>query len=136
MRRAITLLTIDSHGGDFYPIDTRVQRWQWTEYSIEELAHSMANNARRVSLLRAFARSSKFDVIVSFGDKTNVLLLLATRGLKIPVIVAEHSDRASGQSEPRRVSATVAVSACQRCSRFNIGSGTMARQSLEAEQFA
>ena len=89
----ISLLTIDSHDSDFYPIDTRVQRVAMgLNIPSKNWRHSVANNARRVMLLRAFARSSKFDVVVSFGDKTNVLLLLATRGLKIPVIVAEHSD--------------------------------------------
>jgi len=89
----ITLLTIDSCDRDFYPIDTRVQRVALgLNIPSKNWRDSVANNARRVSSLRAFARSSKFDVMVSFGDKTNVLLLLATRGLKTPVIVAEHID--------------------------------------------
>jgi GalNAc-alpha-(1->4)-GalNAc-alpha-(1->3)-diNAcBac-PP-undecaprenol alpha-1,4-N-acetyl-D-galactosaminyltransferase len=89
----ITLLTIDSHDTDFYPIDERVQRVALgLNIPSKNWRDSVANNVRRVSLLRTFARSSKFDVIISFGDKTNVLLLLATRGLNIPVIVAEHID--------------------------------------------
>jgi GalNAc-alpha-(1->4)-GalNAc-alpha-(1->3)-diNAcBac-PP-undecaprenol alpha-1,4-N-acetyl-D-galactosaminyltransferase len=89
----ITLLTIDSHDTDFYPIDERVQRVALgLNIPSKNWRDSVANNVRRVSLLRTFARSSKFDVIISFGDKTNLLLLLATRGLNIPVIVAEHID--------------------------------------------
>ena len=89
----ITLLTIDSQDRDFYPIDARVQRVAMGLNSpSKKWRYSVANNARRIRLLRAFAHSSKFDVMVSFGDKTNVLLLLATRGLKIPVIVAEHNN--------------------------------------------
>jgi len=89
----ITLLTIDSRASDFYQIDTRVQRVA-LELNIpsQNWLQSMASNARRAKLLRAFVRRSKFDVIVSFCDKTNVLLLLATRGLKVPIIVAEHND--------------------------------------------
>jgi GalNAc-alpha-(1->4)-GalNAc-alpha-(1->3)-diNAcBac-PP-undecaprenol alpha-1,4-N-acetyl-D-galactosaminyltransferase len=89
----ITLLTIDSHDRDFYSIDRRVQRVALgLNIPSKNWRDSVANNVRRVSLLRTFARGSKFDVMISFGDKTNVLLLLATRGLNIPVIVAEHID--------------------------------------------
>ena len=89
----ITLLTKDCRDRDFYPLDNRVQRVDLgLNISATTWQHSVANNARRISLLRAFARSSKFDVMVSFGDKTNVLMLLATQGLKVPIIVAEHTD--------------------------------------------
>ena len=89
----ITLLTIDSQASDFYHIDTQVRRVA-LELNVpsKNWLQSMASNARRARLLRAFVRRSKFDVIVSFCDKTNVLLLLATRGLKVPIIVAEHND--------------------------------------------
>ena len=49
----------------------------------------IGNNLRRVQSLRALFRSSDFDVIVSFMDKVNVLVLLATLGLGVPVIVME-----------------------------------------------
>jgi GalNAc-alpha-(1->4)-GalNAc-alpha-(1->3)-diNAcBac-PP-undecaprenol alpha-1,4-N-acetyl-D-galactosaminyltransferase len=89
----VTLLTIDSDDSDFYRIDTRVQRAALAlNISSKNWRQSAAGNVRRVKLLRAFVRRSKFDVIVSFGDKTNVLLLLATRGLKVPIVVAEHND--------------------------------------------
>ena len=89
----VALLTIDPCDTDFYPIDTRVQRIALgLNTPAKHWRDSVANNMRRVSSLRTFARSSQFDVMVSFGDKTNLLLLLATRGLKVPVIVAEHQD--------------------------------------------
>jgi GalNAc-alpha-(1->4)-GalNAc-alpha-(1->3)-diNAcBac-PP-undecaprenol alpha-1,4-N-acetyl-D-galactosaminyltransferase len=89
----VTLLTIDSRDTDFYPIDARVRRvGLGLNIPAKNWRHSAANNARRVRLLRTFAGASKFDAIVSFGDKTNVLLLLATRGVKVPIIVAEHTD--------------------------------------------
>ena len=52
----------------------------------------ICNNLRRVQALRALFRGSEFDVVVSFMDKTNVLVLLATLGLGVPVIVSEHTD--------------------------------------------
>ena len=57
-----------------------------------KLARAVATNTRPVWSLRAFARDSRFDLIISFGDKTNVLLLLATLGIRVPIIVAEHND--------------------------------------------
>jgi glycosyltransferase involved in cell wall biosynthesis len=89
----ITLLTIDSRASDFYLIDSQVQRVA-LELNVpsKNWLQSMATNVRRARLLRASVRRSKFDVIVSFCDKANVLLLLATRGLKIPIVVTEHND--------------------------------------------
>ena len=70
----ITLLTINLRDRDFYPLDNRAQRVDLgLNISATTWQHSVANNARRISLLRAFARSYKFDVMVGFCDKTNVL---------------------------------------------------------------
>ena len=86
----VTLVTLDSVEKDFYRIDARVKRIalgltseskNWREF--------IGNNLRRVQSLRALFRSSEFDVVVSFIDKTNVLVLLATLGLGVPVIVSE-----------------------------------------------
>lgn len=89
----VTLVTLDSVEKDFYQIDARVKRIplgltreskNWQEF--------IGNNLRRVQSLRALFRNSEFDVVVSFLDKTNVLVLLATLGLGVPVIVSEHTD--------------------------------------------
>ena len=89
----ITLVTLDSVEKDFYRIDARVKRIglgltseskNWREF--------ISNNLRRVQSLRALFRSSEFDVVVSFIDKTNVLVLVATLGLGVPVIVSEQID--------------------------------------------
>jgi glycosyltransferase involved in cell wall biosynthesis len=95
----VTLVTVDSAGNDFYRLDARVRRvalglgrdsTNWLEF--------IRNNVRRVGQLRALIRHSDLDVVVSFMDKTNVLVLLATRGLGVPVVVSEHID-------PRKCSA-------------------------------
>jgi len=89
----VTLVTFDSVEKDFYRIDARAKRIalgltneskNWREF--------IGNNLRRVESLRALFRTSKFDVVVSFIDKSNVLVLLATLGLGVPVIVSEHID--------------------------------------------
>ena len=58
-------------------------------------AHAAAalwNNARRVHALRRAIRASRPDVVISFIDQVNVLVLLATRGTGLAVIVAERID--------------------------------------------
>ena len=86
-------MTFDSVEKDFYRIDPRVKRIalghtrqskNWREF--------IGNNLQRVNRLRAIFRSSEYDVVVSFIDKTNVLVLLATLGLDVPVVVSERTD--------------------------------------------
>jgi glycosyltransferase involved in cell wall biosynthesis len=55
--------------------------------SIRTAAH------RALALRRAFRKSSP-DVIVSFLTRTNVLTLLSTRGLRVPVVVSERNNPA------------------------------------------
>jgi GalNAc-alpha-(1->4)-GalNAc-alpha-(1->3)-diNAcBac-PP-undecaprenol alpha-1,4-N-acetyl-D-galactosaminyltransferase len=89
----VTVLTLDAATPDFYWLDPRVTRVtldlsckspNWQRY--------IWNNIRRVRALRSAVRSRGPDVVVSFIEKTNVLVLLATRGLSVPVVVEEHID--------------------------------------------
>jgi glycosyltransferase involved in cell wall biosynthesis len=54
----------------------------------------LTNNLRRTRVIRAAIRRSKPDVVISLMDRVNVLVLLASIGLGIPVIVCEHNDPA------------------------------------------
>ncbi len=54
----------------------------------------LKNTARRVKGLRQAIRRAKPDVVLSFCDTTNVVVLLARRGLDVPVVVSERSDPA------------------------------------------
>lgn len=53
---------------------------------------ALAGNIRRIRVLRAAIRSRQPDVVLSFMVETNVLVILATLGCRIPVIVQEHTD--------------------------------------------
>jgi GalNAc-alpha-(1->4)-GalNAc-alpha-(1->3)-diNAcBac-PP-undecaprenol alpha-1,4-N-acetyl-D-galactosaminyltransferase len=89
----VTLVTLDSVEKDFYPIDTRVKRVALHLASESKNGREfIGNNLQRVKSLRGLFRSFEFDVVVSFIDKINVLVLLATLGLGVPVIVSEHTD--------------------------------------------
>ncbi len=90
----VTLATLDDRA-PFYALDFRVARRPLGVAGIS--ANSLAavwNNLRRVGALRRAIRQSRPDAVVSFADVTNVLTLLATRGLGIPVVVSERSDPA------------------------------------------
>lgn len=50
------------------------------------------NNIRRIVSLRKAIRATHPDVIISFLLRTNVRVLFASLGLKIPVIISERSD--------------------------------------------
>lgn len=52
---------------------------------------AVRNNVRRLRTIRAALRASRPDVIVSFGDQTNVLVLVASAALGVPVVVSERT---------------------------------------------
>lgn len=62
--------------------------------------HAIFNNLIRIRRLRKTIEDNHPDAVISLLDTTNVLTLVATRGLRIPVIVAEHIDPAQYQIKP------------------------------------
>ena len=58
--------------------------------------HGAAANLRRVVALRRAVRASDPHLVISFLSTTNVLTLLATRGLGVPVVVSERGDPRRG----------------------------------------
>lgn len=89
----VTLTTFGTLEDDFYPLDHRVER-----VGLDLLRASrtrtevLTANWKRVRALRSMIQSRKPQVVISFMDKTNVLVLLATRGLGVPVVVSERID--------------------------------------------
>ncbi|NER34629.1 MAG: glycosyltransferase family 4 protein [Oscillatoria sp. SIO1A7] len=90
--REITLLTFSSES-PFYSLDSRVN---YIPLGIakksENVLMAISNNVRRALVLRDAIAKSKSDVVISFMDKVNVITLLATTGLKKPVVVMEQVD--------------------------------------------
>lgn len=92
----VTLLTFDDGAKPpFYRLDPAIDHRPLgiAGASGSPLA-AVANNLRRLRVLRRAIAASRPDAVVSFMDQTNVLVLLATRGLGLPILVAEHNDPA------------------------------------------
>ena len=89
----VTLLTLDSVASDFYPLDPRVRRIGLDLMRRSpHLPAAMLNNMQRLWMLRQAIRDVGADVVISFMAETNVLVLLAGRGLGLGMIVSERVD--------------------------------------------
>ena len=58
------------------------------------VVEAVAANLRRLRAVRGCVRARRAEVVVSFGDTTNVTVLLALTALGVPVVVAERVDPA------------------------------------------
>ncbi|MGC9065458.1 MAG: glycosyltransferase family 4 protein [Candidatus Ratteibacteria bacterium] len=58
----------------------------------ENFMTSLKNNIKRILVIRRVITKMRPDIVISFMDRTNVITLIATRFLKIPVIVSERTD--------------------------------------------
>ena len=77
----------------FFPLDPAVSvEWLAVAGDSRHPLEAVARNLVRVQALRAAFRRTRPDVVVSFLNTVNVLVLLATAGGRIPVIVSERND--------------------------------------------
>jgi glycosyltransferase involved in cell wall biosynthesis len=93
---AITLATFDDGSEPpFFPLSPRVRHVTLgLQRRSTRLVHSVANNLRRIAVLRRFVAAERPERILSFMDGTNVLALIAAWGTGIPVVVGERVDPA------------------------------------------
>ena len=56
------------------------------------LLQALFRNFQRIRKLRHAIKKSYPDVVISFMDFPNVVALLATRGLRVPVVITEHGN--------------------------------------------
>ena len=89
--RTVTLITTHDDGSlPFYPLERKVKHRPILLSRIP--GGGYLANIKRTRTLRRFIREEAPDVVVSFLDYTNVLVLLACLGLKVPVVVSERLD--------------------------------------------
>lgn len=90
----VNLLTLEDGGQPpFYKLHQSVACRPLGIAGVSKSAHQrVLKNLRRIRVLRAAIRESFPKVVISFMSATNVLTLLATTGLGVPVIVREAID--------------------------------------------
>lgn len=92
----ITLLTFDAgREPPFYHLDDLIAHRPlgFAEISANPIA-GIKHNLTNIRVLRAAIVESNPDVVISFMDIPNVIALLATRWLNIPILVSERNDPA------------------------------------------
>jgi GalNAc-alpha-(1->4)-GalNAc-alpha-(1->3)-diNAcBac-PP-undecaprenol alpha-1,4-N-acetyl-D-galactosaminyltransferase len=88
-----SVVTLAAAGSGFYGLDPRIDhRGLDAMRSSTNLVSATAANLSRLRRLRRQFKAIRPDVIVSFIDCMNVLVLMATAGLDIPVVVSERTD--------------------------------------------
>ena len=94
---SITLITLEHPSQKpFYPLSPKINLIQLNPLSTKPTSWGkhLKNTITRLLSLRRILKKETPDVILSFIDQMNVLTLLLSRGLKIPVIVSERIDPA------------------------------------------
>jgi GalNAc-alpha-(1->4)-GalNAc-alpha-(1->3)-diNAcBac-PP-undecaprenol alpha-1,4-N-acetyl-D-galactosaminyltransferase len=93
---SVTLVaTFSGRGNCFYPLSDKVRFVYLADHDLHRNASNQRGplgRLRRFSALRSLIRSSEADVVVSFLTNVNVATILASTGLRIPVIACEHND--------------------------------------------
>jgi len=75
---------------DFYALDDRVRRVHMKVAASDRWPFvGIRHNLRRIARLRTLLMADRPEVVLSFISESNVLTLLAARGLRIPVVISE-----------------------------------------------
>lgn len=91
----VSVVTVYGRDHDFFELPRRVERVALDLGRIRSSwVQKITGNWQRIRALRKAIRQTRPDVVISFIHQTNVLTLLASRGLGIPVVVTEHIDPA------------------------------------------
>ena len=89
----VTLITLNTVKYDFYEIDENIKRIGLDLLRpSKSIVDALLSNYTRYSVLRKTLKNVMPDIIISFVDRTNVLTLLSSHRLNIPVVVSERID--------------------------------------------
>ena len=89
----VALLTLDDGRKNRHELDPVVVRRALDVMTTDDHWYArLAGIRHRLAKVRDAIESSDPDVVLSFCDRTNVLVLLATHGMKVPVVSSERSD--------------------------------------------
>lgn len=109
-RHEVSILTFEEEEGPTHPLRAAIKL---RRLGLLRQSHSFSQglfvNMRRIRVLRRAIRESRPNLVISFMDQTNVLTVLATRGLGVPVIISE-------RTSPRRPKVSrVWATLCRLC---------------------
>jgi GalNAc-alpha-(1->4)-GalNAc-alpha-(1->3)-diNAcBac-PP-undecaprenol alpha-1,4-N-acetyl-D-galactosaminyltransferase len=91
----VAVITFADGDGDVYPLDRRASRIVIGHRSPSTNPISaLCANIRRIVALRRAIREGGAPVVISFVGTTNILVILATLGLRIRVVISERNDPA------------------------------------------
>ena len=94
----VTLVpTYSGKGSLFYELDSQV-RVEWLAERMGRAARTPLAPLVKLKALRGLVKEEQPDVIVSFLTNVNVMAILATRGLDVPLIVCERTNPAFSSS--------------------------------------
>lgn len=89
----VSLITLSDSSTDSYPLPSTVRRFGLNLIRASKLPWDpIINNSRRIKAIRSAFQKSDPEVIISFTEKSNVLTILASRGLGARTIIAERAD--------------------------------------------
>ena len=90
----ITLISVDGRRVECYfpPLPQVRLVYLGASAPSGSVGKALFHNGRRVAALRRAIRTARAEAVISFLSATNVLTVLATRGLGVPVIVSERGD--------------------------------------------
>lgn len=119
----VTLVpTFTGKGKLFYELDERVHL-EWLADRLGRIGRTPLAPFVKLRAMRKLVKQQRPDVIVSFLTNVNVMVLMATRGLDVPVIVCERTNPAVSTS---------ATPALQRLRRWLYPHAAMATVQAEA----
>lgn len=89
----IMLITLDTAAADAFSLDARVRRVALDMMQDSSgMFAALANNRRRLVAIHESIAASGADVVLSFEDRMNVLVVLATVGLGVRQVLCERTD--------------------------------------------
>ncbi len=97
---SVTLLTFDNGTEPpFYTLHPDVQHYPLRTYwGSPDPVRAVWNTCKRLLVLRHAIAMSHPQAVISMLEKPNILTIIATRGLQVPVVVMEQNDPASKHS--------------------------------------
>lgn len=89
----VTLITLEPLTDDMYAVDSRIRLvCLGLSSDSSNLVQAVRSNFRRITALRGAIAAAAPEVVLSFEDRTNVIVVLATARMQVRRVIAERTD--------------------------------------------